>query len=87
MKPITKSQVLSVLASAFPTYCALFPKDGSISAFIMVVGVIILMIVSAVNHVESDFKTARQKEEKGMIQLAWIIHIVGIFIVIAAKNI
>lgn len=75
---MTKSNILTILIALFPSYSALF-TDGVTSAVILVASTIIGGIFTGVNEGEKDLKDT--------IQISWILHIVGVFIVIGLKSI
>jgi uncharacterized membrane protein YGL010W len=81
---MTKAKILTILCALFPTYCALFVKDGIASAVVMGFSTLVFVVVTASSD---DNITRKDMDIKGKIQLGWILHIVGMLVVIAQKNI
>jgi len=75
---MTKSLALTIILSALPSYFALYcsPTPATI---ILCIGTILGVIVSGVTN-ELEMPTERTK-------LAWLIHIIGIMVVVFVKNI
>lgn len=78
-----KSKIMTILCALFPSYCALFVNDGITSAVILIFGTLAGFGAGAIVHAEYR----HDKGLKNNLQIGWLIHIVGIFVVIAIKNI
>jgi len=77
---MTKAKALTIICALFPSYCALFVKEGMVSALVLVLASIVGIIVTC--SVENE-----GVDIKGKVQTAWILHAIGIMVVIAVKNI
>jgi hypothetical protein len=75
---MTKSLALTIILSALPSYFALF-CDSTYATIILCIGTILGVIVSGITN-ELEMPTERTK-------LAWLIHIIGIMVVVFVKNI
>ena len=78
-----KSKIMTILCALLPTYCALFVKEGIASAGILALGSLIGVVASGI--IEAEYRNDRELKDK--LQLGWLLHIIGVFIVIAVKNI
>lgn len=78
-----KSKIMTILCALFPSYCALFVNDGITSAVILIFGTIVGGVAAGI--VEAEYRN--DIDLKNKVQLGWLLHIIGIFVVIAVKNI
>lgn len=78
-----KGKIMTILCALFPSYCALFVNDGITSAVILIFGTLIGGVAAGI--VEAEYRN--DKGLKNNLQIGWLIHIIGIFVVIAVKNI
>ncbi len=81
---MTKAKILLILCALFPTYCALFIKDGVASAVVMGFSTLVFVVATAKSDDDSG---GSDMDIRDKIQLGWILHIVGMLVVIAQKNI
>jgi uncharacterized integral membrane protein len=75
---MTKSLALLIILSALPSYFALF-CDSTPATIILCVSTIIGFVITGVSS-ESEIPMERSK-------LGWLIHIVGIMVVVFVKNV
>jgi hypothetical protein len=77
---MTKARILTIICALFPTYCALFIKEGMVSALVLSIASIVGIIVTC--SLENEGADIKSK-----VQMGWILHAIGIMVVIAVKNI
>ena len=75
---MTKAQILTILIALFPSYASLY-CDGTASSILLVLSTIIFGVITGINEGEPTMKDK--------IQIGWILHIVGVFVVIGLKSI
>ncbi len=75
---MSKANVLTILVALFPSYASLYCDQVS-SGILLVLSTIIFGVVTGANEGEEKMKDK--------IQMGWILHIVGVFIVIGVKSI
>jgi hypothetical protein len=75
---MTKSLALLIILSALPSYFALF-CDSTPATIILCVSTIIGFIVTGV--------AAEDEVPNDSAKLAWLIHIIGIMVVVFVKNV
>jgi len=75
---MTKSQILTILIAVFPSYASLY-CDKTASSILLIMSTIIFGVISGVNEGDPTMKDK--------IQTGWILHIVGVFLVIGFKSI
>lgn len=75
---MTKAQILTILIALFPSYASMY-CDIPASSILLIMSTIIFGVITGVNEGEPTMKDK--------IQIGWILHIVGVFVVIGLKSI
>ena len=75
---MNKQTILSVLISLFPSYSALFASSTYAS--------IILCVTTFIGFVVTGVLSDDEPALRDKIRLGWVIHLIGIFVVIAFHN-
>ena len=75
---MTKSKALTILIAAFPSYASLF-CDTAAASILLVLSTALFGVFTGANEGEETMKDK--------IQIGWMLHIVGVFIVIGVKSI
>jgi len=75
---MNKQTILSVLIALFPSYSALFASSTYAS--------LILCITTFIGFVITGVLSDDEPSLRDKIRLAWVLHLIGIFVVIAFHN-
>lgn len=74
---MTKQNILTIILAVMPSYCALFLESVYAGILLSACSTIGVMLI----NVYDDDREIREK-----LRTAWIIHLIGIFVVIAYHN-
>ena len=75
---MTKAQILTILIALFPSYASMY-CDKTASTILLIMSTIIFGVISGINEGDPTMKDK--------IQMGWMLHIIGVFIIIGLKSI
>jgi hypothetical protein len=75
---MTNAKILTILIALFPSYASIF-CDGVSSAILLTLSTIIFAVFTGINEGDENMKDK--------IQTGWVLHIIGMFVVIGLKSI
>jgi hypothetical protein len=76
---MSKQTIIAVLIAIFPSYSSLFCKEGTLAA-------LIICITTFVGFVLTNL-VSEEPQTMDKVRLGWIIHIIGVLVVITFFNI